>query len=72
MAPSRNVNGVLSADSLLQTVGIMLVLLAVTGDIYYEGLMNVIDSQASNVERTHERKKLKDPHTDAFAIVCIA
>ena len=50
----------------------MLVLLAVTGDIYYEGLVNVIDSQASNVERTHKRKKLKDPHTGAFAIVCIA
>lgn len=57
MAPSRNVNGMLSAGSLLQAVGVMLVLLAVTGDIYYEGLVNVIDSQASNVGRTHKRKK---------------
>lgn len=65
-------NGVLSADSLLQAVGVMLVLLAVTGGIYYEGLVNVIDAQSSNVERTRNRKKLKDSYTGAFAIVCIA
>ena len=35
----------------------MLVLLAVTGGIYYEGLVNVIDAQSSNVERTRNRKK---------------
>lgn len=55
MVPSRSVSGVLSAGSLLRAAGVMLVPLAVTGGIHYDGFANVIDAQPSHVEPAHKR-----------------
>jgi len=56
---------------LLQSAGLTLIPIAVTGGFHLDGFMDTVDALSSHSSPERKREILKDPHTGAFAVIGI-
>ena len=54
---------------LLQSAGLTLIPIAVTGGFHLDGFMDTVDALSSHASPERKREILKDPHTGAFAVI---
>lgn len=59
------------AGGLLPAAGFVLLPLAVTGGIHWDGFCDTADALASHAPRSKKLAILKDPHTGAFAVLAL-